>query len=227
MCAKSAWLSAMGVGLRCDMLAPMNYRRGFQRLYAVLAIAWVAGLLFTLPSDRLRFWAALSPAQFDPDAFMAAQARDKPPPPPGAQPIPPLPPGFKLDAPAVDYAALADKARKQNPGPWDKYAAPPIPTLDQFKAQESAGTSDYVLLGQKIKSEYPGAYDDLSDFDLGTRVKAKYPNLDVPSNLSRDWFARNAPPMTKLDIDAAVNVQSRTQKALWLSGVLLLPPSFG
>jgi hypothetical protein len=34
----------------------MNYRRGFQRLYAVLTVAWVALLLFALPSDRLKFW---------------------------------------------------------------------------------------------------------------------------------------------------------------------------
>ena len=34
----------------------MNYRRGLQRVSAVLAIAWVAGVLFALPADRVRFW---------------------------------------------------------------------------------------------------------------------------------------------------------------------------
>lgn len=34
----------------------MNYRRGLQRLYAVLTVAWVASLLFVLPSERLTFW---------------------------------------------------------------------------------------------------------------------------------------------------------------------------
>jgi Ankyrin repeats (many copies)/Putative peptidoglycan binding domain/Ankyrin repeat len=30
------------IGIRRDILTPMNYRRGFQRVYAVLAIAWIA-----------------------------------------------------------------------------------------------------------------------------------------------------------------------------------------
>jgi hypothetical protein len=34
----------------------MNYRRGFQRIYAVLTLAWVAGTLVFLPTDRLDFW---------------------------------------------------------------------------------------------------------------------------------------------------------------------------
>ena len=34
----------------------MNYRRGFQRLYAVFTLAWVVVLLFALPADRLKFW---------------------------------------------------------------------------------------------------------------------------------------------------------------------------
>jgi hypothetical protein len=36
----------------------MNYRRGLQRVYAVLTVAWVAVLLFALPADRLKFWSA-------------------------------------------------------------------------------------------------------------------------------------------------------------------------
>lgn len=36
----------------------MNYRRGLQRLYAVLTVAWIATLLFILPSDRVNFWVA-------------------------------------------------------------------------------------------------------------------------------------------------------------------------
>ena len=34
----------------------MTYRRGFQRLYAVLVLIWVCVLLFALPTYRLRFW---------------------------------------------------------------------------------------------------------------------------------------------------------------------------
>ena len=34
----------------------MNYKRGFQRLYAVLTLTWAGLVLLTAPSDRLRFW---------------------------------------------------------------------------------------------------------------------------------------------------------------------------
>jgi hypothetical protein len=36
----------------------MNYRRGFQRVYAILAVAWVVAILLTQPHDRLKFWQA-------------------------------------------------------------------------------------------------------------------------------------------------------------------------
>jgi hypothetical protein len=29
-------------------------------------------------------------------------------------------------------------------------------------------------LGQKVKTQYPGEYDDLSDAEVGRRIKAKY-----------------------------------------------------
>jgi len=35
---------------------PMNYRRGLQRVYAVLTVGWIAVVLFALPSVRLKFW---------------------------------------------------------------------------------------------------------------------------------------------------------------------------
>ena len=34
----------------------MNYRRGFQRLYAVITVAWIGGVLLATPVDRLKFW---------------------------------------------------------------------------------------------------------------------------------------------------------------------------
>jgi hypothetical protein len=51
----------------------MNYQRGF--LYAMLALAWVALLLFVLPSDRLWFWVA-EPSEMG----TVRQARGKYPP---------------------------------------------------------------------------------------------------------------------------------------------------
>jgi hypothetical protein len=50
----------------------MNFRRGFQRVYAVLTVAWVGVMLFVIPSHRLRFWTP----DTDYDALL-------PPPPPG------------------------------------------------------------------------------------------------------------------------------------------------
>ena len=42
------------------MIAPMNYRRGLQRLYAVLTVAWIALVLFTVLPGRWRPWLAFS-----------------------------------------------------------------------------------------------------------------------------------------------------------------------
>jgi hypothetical protein len=40
-----------------DILPCMNYRRGLQRLYAVLTVAWVAAILLVVaPSPRFREW---------------------------------------------------------------------------------------------------------------------------------------------------------------------------
>ena len=34
----------------------MNYRHGFQRVYAVLTVVWIMAVLVFAPSQRLRFW---------------------------------------------------------------------------------------------------------------------------------------------------------------------------
>jgi len=38
----------MPEGLR-DILLPMNYRRGFRRLYIVLSLAWIVGVVLVMP----------------------------------------------------------------------------------------------------------------------------------------------------------------------------------
>ena len=38
----------------------MNYRRGLQRLYAALTVAWVSAMLLTLPPDRIKAWSVPS-----------------------------------------------------------------------------------------------------------------------------------------------------------------------
>ncbi len=139
-----------------DILLPMNYRRGLRRIYVMLTVAWVLVMLFTLPADRLIFWANRS------DAWTAVGEKATAAP--------------KSFVPDIDRAALAEQIQQ------------------------------YARIGQKAKAIYPGAYDDLSDVDLGVRMKVKYPALSDGS--SDDWPAR-------------------TQRVLWLFGVLLLPPGCG
>jgi hypothetical protein len=44
----------------------MNYRRGFQRVYAMLAAVWIAAVLFVIPPDRFKVWSVEleSPEEF-------------------------------------------------------------------------------------------------------------------------------------------------------------------
>jgi hypothetical protein len=37
---------------------PLNYRRGFQRLYAAMTVTWIAFTLFMVPSGRWEPWRA-------------------------------------------------------------------------------------------------------------------------------------------------------------------------
>ena len=55
-----------------------------------------------------------------------------------------------------------------------------------------------IDLGQKVKTKYPGQYDDLSDEELGKRVKAKYSQYsdfqDAPQTSNKLSEAIKAPP---------------------------------
>ena len=125
----------------------MNYRRGFQRVYAVLAVAWVVGLLFVLPADRLNFWSA--------------------------QP---------------NETTIH--------GPWEAYS----------KGAASAATTDLSKYGTVTSNEL-----DLSKYGPGKyRVTTDSGVYEVTVGAA-----------------AASDASSRSQRALWLSGVLLLPPGFG
>jgi len=81
------------------MIQTMNYRVGFQRLYAVLTVAWIALVLLTAPAARLKFWnadpidwAVVSPDQaFTPPPLDSDQGR--------ALQLPPPPQGYLLDSP--------------------------------------------------------------------------------------------------------------------------------
>lgn len=82
----------------------MNYRRGFQRVYTVLTVAWIGVYLFALPAERLRFWQApidydALPLEYGVDDSYAARARDT-----MAMPTPP-PAGYVLDHSRAWYEA--------------------------------------------------------------------------------------------------------------------------
>jgi hypothetical protein len=56
------------------MLTPMNYRHGFQRLYAVLTVAWVAVVLTASIQDRPRahkpdIWDQAAALSLTPDGY--------------------------------------------------------------------------------------------------------------------------------------------------------------
>jgi len=53
-----------------DMLTPMNYRRGLQRLYLALTVVWIAAVVLTVLPGRWRPWLALNIWEMDlrPDA---------------------------------------------------------------------------------------------------------------------------------------------------------------
>jgi hypothetical protein len=71
-----------------DILPLMNYRRGLQRVYAVLTVGWIVTLLFAQPPNRLKFWSL--PIDYDALAKKAGAISSSPP---------------------VDYDALAQQAR--------------------------------------------------------------------------------------------------------------------
>ena len=82
----------------------MNFRRGFQRVYAVLTVAWIGILLFALPSHRLKFWIP----DIDYDA-MAEYARAHPKPPAGFTIISPF--DATPDVPSFVGAGRLEKSR--------------------------------------------------------------------------------------------------------------------
>jgi len=44
-----------------DILTPMNYRRGLQRVYAALTVVWIAGVLFAVLMGRWEPWHRFEP----------------------------------------------------------------------------------------------------------------------------------------------------------------------
>ena len=54
------------------MLQTMSYRVGFQRLYAVLTVAWVGFILLTTPANRLQVWSADLPKNLIVDPSQAS-----------------------------------------------------------------------------------------------------------------------------------------------------------
>jgi hypothetical protein len=175
----------------------MNYRRGLQRVYAVLTVVWVAVMLFALPAYRLRFWDA--PIDYDAlaakygaiDDSYATRVKDT-----KAMAVPP-PTGYVLDHSKAWYEAREkqtgwartdDYSTSRQPPPLPKGAVP----LPPDAAAPPAAPIDY------------GSHSVL--VDSGSDQLRIVKSDPLP-----------APPFS----------ESRMGKATWLTGVLFLPPIFG
>lgn len=101
VCEKCGLPITIGRGTsHSDVGVPRNYRRGFQRVYAILTVVWFAMLLFMLPAERLEFWKVPTVA-LPSDAITVPNPKDS---------LPPPPPGYTLDEP------------KKSPDIWDQAA---------------------------------------------------------------------------------------------------------
>ena len=116
----------------------MNYRTGFQRIYAVLSVVWIAAALVVVPTERIKFW----------------------------------------DAPSADTTA----------------------TLES--------------IGRLVKQNFPGSYDDMSDSELGARIKKKYPNWkeENPYSKYRGRMDKPFDPSKLVDVSESEAKQSDTFK---------------
>jgi hypothetical protein len=131
------------------MIRTMNWRAGFQRVYAVLSVVWIAVVLLAAPTARLKFWAT----EIDYDA-LAQQARS------GryrAEDIE-LPPGAKLTDPgewlkkhATDSQVSPAPQRKAEwkPPPQDVFTDIDIAAHDSQASRVSTPQSKLSI----VKSE--------------------------------------------------------------------------
>jgi hypothetical protein len=109
----------------------MNYRRGFQRLYAVFAVAWIAISLFALPAYRLRFWVVPI------DDSYAARVRE-------SKALGTLPQGYILDH-TFEWTKQQRDQKEAMDALLKKYGTIQPPARDWFKenAPPSSSPSDW------------------------------------------------------------------------------------
>jgi len=187
----------------------MNYRRGFQRLYAVIAATWVVVLLLVLPSGRLRFWNAC-PGQ---NSWGDCPVADYLPPlltdadidRPDAKEVSHLPPGWKPEdagKPKPDLWEEARKAFQRGERPWEIWEnhsniPPPPPgfTLD-------AATPTLVQAPDGDFFRFPAS---MKTPDIESAMRKLYP--------SHSPILYRIKPVGKA--------------FFWLAGVLFGPPLFG
>jgi hypothetical protein len=194
----------------------MNYRRGFQRLYAVLTCGWIVFLLFALPSDRLKFWEVDDRRDVPPDT-LPADIFDK------KQSFTPTPLSLEGKG-ANDYAALAASVR------LEALTAEDIdPELERGHFGDIVLNPDVAELGKRLKAKHPGSYDVLLDEAVGKSVMTKY--------LPNDWKTDAGPPIMKKGLDHIASVTKAPEppppyryyagRLMWLLGVAIGPPLVG
>ena len=188
-------------------LPALSYKRGFVRLYVVLAVAWIVALLFALPSHRLRVWDkpitvwktvdydALSREHGglpeDPYAkFGGSIVRES-----GFAKLPPPPAGYVLD-------------KTPMPPGWRRIPETP-PTQQDIR--DLAAQLKIIEVPGVGKVAFP---DTMSDADIGAAIKKAQSRPDH----SDIGFIPDPRPAF---------AESRTGKMLWLAGMLFGPPVAG
>jgi len=119
------------------MIQTMNYRVGFQRVYAVLTVAWIALVLLAAPADRLKFWST------DPGDWVTIPWEEH------ARRAAPQPKRDPWERPSAapneaERAAAAPEKKQPQRDPWEEPIAAPAPSVVAPKASVRARADSFI-----------------------------------------------------------------------------------
>jgi hypothetical protein len=176
----------------------MNYRRGFQRIYAVLTVAWVAGILLLLPTDRLDFWREVRTNI--PKATDKVQIQ--------------MPPGCdSLHRLVVEEWVAAHPNANQDEFLKEQQA--PRKNGSNFTAADCHDA--FAPCWDQSPASRPD--DKCSELEIFKRVEEKLVEANENHLAKPTWIYEH--------LTLAVPIESRLQRFLCLLSLLLLPPALG
>jgi hypothetical protein len=219
------------IGHDAKAVLALNYRRGFQRIYTLLSLAWVLAAIWVIRPDQASFW-----SEPDYDALIkkyggvieVAPSQVKP-----------------LSAP--DYSAIAEQVRKESRekaerGPWEKYAnQAPARQNDDASAWKPVQEPKRVVDFNGVRHEFPGdATDDeirkALEKDQAEQKLHREKQSSKPTQPEQELHIVKSDPLpprmgkySAADIQAEAPPQPRSHmgKGAWLSSVLFFPPAMG